>query len=118
VTYHLVWCPKYRGRVLFGSVAERLGQLIHSKVEALRGEIVALEIQPDHVHLFASLPPTLTVPQILHWLKGYTSYVLRREFPQLRNRYSGLWTRSYHVSTAGDVSAQTIRRHVEAQKGR
>jgi len=118
IIYHLVWCPKCRRRVLSGPVADRLGQLIRFKVAELNGGIVALEIQPDHVHLFVSFPPTLAVHQIVHRLKGYTSYVLRHDFPWLKNRLPALWTRSYYVGTAGDVSAQTIRRYIEGQKGR
>jgi putative transposase len=113
ITYHLVWCPKYRRKVLSGPVAERLGQLIRFKVAELDGEIVALEIRPDYVHLFVSFPPTLAVHQIMHRLKGYTSYALCKESPWLRSRLPALWTRSYpsallrtgYVSTAGEVSA-------------
>ena len=118
ITYHLVWCPKYRRKVLVQPIAERLEQLIRAKVTELGGETVALEIQPDHVHLFAGFPPTLAVPQIMHRIKGYTAYELRREFPWLKSRLPSLWTRSYYVGTAGEVSAETIRRYIEAQKGR
>ena len=118
ITYHLVWCPKYRRKVLVQPIAERLEQLIRAKVTELGGETVALEIQPDHVHLFARFPPTLAVPQIMHRIKGYTAYELRREFPWLKSRLPSLWTRSYYVGTAGEVSAETIRRYIEAQKGR
>ena len=116
ITYHLVWCPKYRRKALTGPVAERLNELIRSKATDLDGEITALEVQPDHVHLFVSFPPTLAVQQIMHQLKGYTSYALREEFPWLKSRLPALWTRSYYVGTAGEVSAQTIRRYIEAQK--
>ena len=118
ITYHLVWCPKYRHKVLSGPVAGRLEQLIRSKTEELQGEIVALQIQSDHVHLFVSFPPTMAVHQIMHRLKDYTSYMLRKEFPRLKNRLPALWTHSYYVGTAGEVSAQTIRRYIEAQKDR
>ena len=117
ITYHLVWCPKYRRKVLTSPVAERLDQLLRSKVTELEGQIVALEMQPDHVHLFAKFPPTLAVCQIMHQLKGHTSYTLRREFPRLKQRLPSLWTRSYYVGTAGEVSAETIRRYIEAQRG-
>ncbi len=118
ITYHLVWCPKYRRKVLIGPVGERLTELIRAKVVELNGEIVALEVQPDHIHLFAGFPPTLAVRQIMHRSKGATSYTLRQEFPFLKSRLPSLWTRSYYVGTAGNVSAETIRRYIEAQKGR
>jgi putative transposase len=95
-----------------------LAELIQVKVAELDGEIVALEVQPDHIHLFAGFPPTLAVRQIMHRIKGSTSYMLRQEFPFLKSRLPSLWTRSYYVGTAGNVSAETIRRYIEAQKGR
>ncbi len=116
-TYHLVWCPKYRRRVLTDAVAQRLEQLIHAKVADLAGEVIALEVQPDRVHLFANFPPTLAVHQIMHRLKGSTSHTLRQEYPWLKSRLPSLWTRSYYVGTAGKVSAETIQRYIEAQKG-
>jgi putative transposase len=118
ITYHLVWCPKYRRKVLGGLVGERLAELIQVKVAELNGEIVALEVQSDHIHLFAGFPPTLAVCQIMHRIKGSTSHTLRQEFPFLKSRLPSLWTRSYYVGTAGNISAETIRRYIEAQKGR
>jgi putative transposase len=95
-----------------------LAQLLHFKTDELRGEVIALEVQPDHVHLFARFPPTLAVHQIVQRLKGYISYALRKEFPWLRSRLPALWTRSCYIGTAGEVSARTMRRYIEAQKGR
>ena len=118
IAYHLVWCPKYRRPVLTDEVAQRLDELIHEQVKALKGDVIALEIQPDHVHLFAEFPPTLAVRQIMHRLKGHTSHELHNEFDWLNSRLPSLWTRSYYVGTAGNVSAETIRQYIEAQSGR
>ena len=118
IRYHFVWCPKYRWPVLVGAIAPRLRELIHEKVAELGGSVLALEIQPDHVHLFVEMPPKWAPAQIAYRLKGYTSHVLRREFPRLKSRLPSLWSRSYYVGTAGEVSAETIRRYIEAQKGK
>lgn len=118
ITYHLVWCPKYRRPVLTDQVAQRLDEMIRKQVKALRGEVIALEIQPDHVHLFAEFPPTLAVRQIMHRIKGHTSHELRKEFDWLNSRLPSLWTRSYYAGTAGNVSAETMRRYIEEQTGR
>ena len=101
-----------------GAIASRLRELIHEKVAELGGLVLALEIQPDHVHLFVEMPPKWAPAQIAYRIKGYTSHVLRREFPRLKSRLPSLWSRSYYVGTAGEVSAETIRRYIEAQKGR
>jgi putative transposase len=74
-------------------------------------------VMPAHVHLFASFPPTLAIRQIMYRLKGSTSHQLRKEFPHLKSRLPSLWTRSYYVGTAGHVSAATIKRYIDEQKG-
>lgn len=117
IRYHLVWCPKYRRPVLAGEVGVRLEQLIPECVAALDGSVLHLAVQPDHVHLFASFPPVFSIPQIMHRIKGTTAHILRREFPHLKSRLPSLWTRSYYVGTAGHVSAKTIERYIESQKG-
>lgn len=116
INYHFVWCPKYRRPILVGRLAARLEQLLREKVAELDGEILNVTIQPDHVHLFCSVPPTIAPYQVIHRLKGYTAHVLRREFPELNSRLPNLWTRSYFVGTAGHVSAATIQRYIDEQK--
>lgn len=116
INYHFVFIPKYRRRVLVGAVAVRLDELIREKAAEIGGEILNLTIQPDHVHMFCSFPPTMAPYQIMHRLKGYTAHQLREEFPYLKSRLPNLWTRSYYVGTAGNVSAQTIQRYIDEQK--
>lgn len=115
--YHFVWCPKRRRKVLTGRVALRLKELLEEKTAELDWSIVALDIMPDHVHLYLGTDPDVSPTQVMHALKGYTSRVLRQEFPGLQTMPS-LWTRSSWVSTAGNVSAETIQRYVSEQKTR
>lgn len=117
INYHLVWCPKYRRPVLAGNVGVRLAELLPEYVQELDGEVLDLVVMPDHVHLFASFPPTLAISQIMYRLKGSTSHQLRKEFPHLKSRLPSLWTRSYYVGTAGHVSAAIIKRYIDEQKG-
>jgi putative transposase len=117
INYHLIWCPKYRRPVLDGAVGVRLTKLLPDYVRELGGEVLDLVVMPDHVHLFASFPPTLAISQIMYRLKGETSYQLRKEFPHLRSRLPSLWTRSYYVGTAGHVSAEIIKRYIDEQRG-
>ena len=116
INYHLVFCPKYRRSILTGDVGVRLAQLIPIYVQELGGEVLELVVMPDHVHLFASFPPTLAIDQIMHKLKGASAHQLREEFPQLRSRLPSVWTRSYYVGTAGHVSAETITHYINEQK--
>jgi putative transposase len=116
LTYHFVWCPKYRRKVLAGAVETTLRSLIVAKAAELYCEIVALEVMPDHVHLFLKAPPTHAPQHIANQMKGYTSRELREKFPFLKSRLPSLWSRSYYVGSAGAVSTATIRRYIETQK--
>ncbi len=78
---HVVWCPKYRRPVLGGRVAERLEELIRQKAQARGWEIIALEVMPDHVHLFVKHDPKSSASYVANQFKGFTSRVLREEFP-------------------------------------
>lgn len=114
VNYHLVWIPRRRRKVLVDLVRDRLNELIRQKASELNIEIVALEIMPDHVHLFVNTLPTLSIQQIVFRIKGFTSRVLRQEFQHLK-RMPSMWTSSYFASTAGNVSSETVRKYIEAQ---
>lgn len=117
VNYHFIWCPRYRRKVLVGPVEARLKELIKEVAKILDLEILALEIMPDHLHLFVNAPPELAPHDIVARIKGVSSHHLRREFEHIA-RMPSMWTRSYFVSTAGNVSSETIQRYVEAQKKR
>ena len=116
--YHFVWCPKYRKSVLVGPVADVLRQLLTEKAPTLDVEIEAVEIMPDHVHLFVSAPPTEAPQHLANQFKGYTSRVLRKQFAHLRSRLPSLWSRSYYVGSAGAVTEETVKRYIAAQKKR
>jgi putative transposase len=116
--YHVVWCPKYRRPVLTNAIEARLRELLEEKVAELGMTIHALEVMPDHVHLFVESDPTRCVAEIVNRLKGYTSRVLRDEFPTLRSRLPTLWSRSYFAGSVGHVSAATIERYIAEQKGK
>ena len=102
---------------MIDNLAVRLKELIELKAKELGILILALEIMPDHVHLFVSCTPQMAANQIMFRLKGFTSRVLRKEYPYLM-RMPSLWTRSYFVSTAGNVSSETIRRYIDEQDKR
>jgi putative transposase len=113
--YHLVWCPKYRRPVLVGDVAARLKVLLTEKAAEMGATLHAMEVMPDHVHLFVESDPTRAPAHIAAQFKGYTSRVLRQEFGSLRSRLPTLWSRSYFASTVGHVSAATIKKYIETQ---
>lgn len=113
--YHAVWIPKYRKKVLVKDVADRLRGILHEIAQTKGFEILALEIQPDHVHLFFSAPPAIAPSLAIQWFKGITARTLFVEFPSLKKvlRKGHLWAPSFYVGTAGQVSAKTIKRYIE-----
>jgi putative transposase len=117
VRYHFVWIPRRRRKVLVDAIADRLHALILEKADELNLEVLRFAIQPDHVHLFVVADPDLAPSTIVGRLKGFTSRILRAEFPELLKMPS-LWTSSFFVSTAGNVSADTIQRYIQAQSTR
>jgi putative transposase len=114
VVYHLIWCPKRRRKVLVGPVRSRLEQIIRQVATENGWEIIRLAIRPDHVHLFIRASPTTLPSDIPRRIKGRSSHLLREEFPQLRKLLS-MWTRSFFLSTAGNVSQELIQRYIEKQ---
>jgi len=114
INYHLIWCPKRRKPVLVGEIANRLKTILGEVAKELGVKILALEIQPDHLHLFVSAYPQLSITHLVKSFKGKSSSILRREFPELL-KLPSLWTHSYFISTAGNVSAETIQKYIEAQ---
>ena len=118
LSYHLIWCPKYRRSVLTEEIQLRLLELLKEKAKELEIEIVEANILPDHVHLFVRAKPIHAPQLIAGHLKGYTSRVLREEFPRLKSRLPTLWTRSYYIDSVGKLNEHTIRKYVQDQKNK
>lgn len=118
INYHFVFCPRYRRKIFnIPGVEERFKQLTTAECKKQGIEILALECHIDHVHIFVSVLPTMSIPDIMKHIKGSSSLILRKEFVELKAMPS-LWTRNYFVSTAGNVSSETIKWYVDTQKTR
>src|SRR5713226_505452 len=116
--YHIVWCPKYRRKVLVEGVAERLIEIIREVCQEHQAEVLSLEVMPDHLHLLVECDPQFGIHRLVRSIKGTSSRYLRQEFPQLKRRLPSLWTNSYFVATVGGVTLETLKRYVEGQKGK
>lgn len=114
--YHVVWCPKYRRKVLIGEIEVRLKELIFLICQELNVEIIEMEIMPDHVHILLEVDPQFGVHKVVKRIKGRTSYFLRKEFKVLTTRLPTLWTNSYFVSTVGGAPLSVIKQYIENQK--
>lgn len=118
--YHFVWIPKYRKPILKDErVKEILERILRGQSEFRDWQVLALEIQPDHLHLFLSVPPSYSPSEVVNILKGNTSRQLRLIFPFLKTIIKkSLWADGYYVSTAGYVSQEQVRRYIDEQSRR
>lgn len=114
--YHVVWCPKYRRKVLTDNIAERLKELIVETAHGINADIIQMEVMPDHVHLLIEVDPQYGINKAVRHIKGVTSHALRTEFPALKSRLPTLWTTAYFVSTVGDTSIEAMKQYIEKQK--
>lgn len=110
INYHIVWIPKYRKPVLGGEVKERLAFIIRRIAQDKQLGVLALDIQPDHIHLFVSSPPKNAPSLIVNWFKGISARVYNHRFhPRIK------WTKAYYVGTAGTITSETVKKYIEEQ---
>ena len=113
--YHVVWATKYRYKVLQGAMRERIREIIIQTCEELGVHIVKGVLACDHVHMFLSIPPKLSLSDVMQRIKGRSSRRIQMEFPDLRKRYWGrrFWARGYFSTTSGNVTDDVIRQYLE-----
>lgn len=116
INYHLIWCPKYRRKVLVGGIELRLKEILPQIAKELGCEIETMEVMSDHIHIFLKGTPIIPIHLIVKTLKGKSSRILREEFPVLKSRLPNLWTRSYYCETIGCISEEAIKKYIEEQK--
>jgi len=114
--YHVIFCPKYRRKVLVGDIEKDLRQIFYDIAKDNDIEIKALEIMPDHVHMFISFDPRQHIHKIIQQFKGKSSRILREKYPSLKSRLPSLWTRSYFCCTVGHISEGAVMQYIENQK--
>jgi putative transposase len=114
--YHVVWCPKYRRKVLVDDVVNSLKELIIEICNINQAELIKLEILPDHVHLLVDVDPQIGIHKLIKRIKARTSRELRSKYPFLKTKLPTLWTNSYFVSTVGGAPLSVIKQYIENQK--
>ena len=114
--YYIVWCPKYRRKVLVNGVDDRLKEIILQSADERQVEVIELEVMPDHVHLLCEIDPQYAIHKFVKLLKGRSSHLLRQEYKTLKTRLPTLWTNSYFVATVGSAPLADIKQYIENQK--
>ena len=115
--YHIVWCPKYRYKVLHGAIGTSIREIMRQLCEWKKIEIVEGSVQPDHVHLVLSIPPKYSVSEVVGFLKGKSAIKVFDLHADLKKRYWGrhFWAKGYCVSTVG-LDEEKIRKYVKWQQ--
>ena len=118
--FHVVFCPKYRRKVLTGDIADRLKVIIHEVAAELESEVLELEVMPDHVHILCEVPPQEGIAKFVRFCKGRSSRYLWEEFPALKSRIPTLWTHSTFISpfisTVGGAPLSMVKQYIQQQK--
>ena len=113
--YHVVWCCKYRRKVLYPEVQARLKGIVKDVCRERRATLMSMEVVSDHVHLLVEVDPQYGIHRLIKQVKGRSSRLLRQEFKHLTTRLPSLWTNSYFVSTVGGAPLSVIKKYVEEQ---
>ena len=115
--YHLVWVTKYRKPALTGEIAIRLRELVREICKSKDIEILKGHISRNHVHIFVSVPPHISVSDLLKSVKGKTSRKMLMEFKTLSRQFWGryLWTRGYFAASSGNATDEVIIKYIEQQ---
>jgi len=114
--YHVVWCPKYRRKVLVGDVEIRLKEIIQDVCNGLDAELFEIECDKDHIHLLVEVDPQFGIHKLIKRMKGTSSRLLRQEFKHLTTKLPTLWTNSYFVSTVGGAPLDQVKKYIQSQK--
>ena len=118
IKYHIVWITKYRKQILRADIAHRVRELIREICMAYDVEIIKGNISRDHVHIFVSVPPHISVSQLVQSIKGKTSRKLLMEFKSLSRAFWGrhIWARGYFMASSGNVTTdEVIIKYIEQQ---
>ena len=114
--YHVIFCPKYRRKVLIPPFDARLKEIFLEVADQYQFQILDMEIMPDHVHMIIDCNPRFGIGECVTKLKGKSSRIMRTEFPELKRRLPTLWTRSSFISSVGTVSLSVAQEYIENQK--
>ena len=118
IKLHVIWCTKYRYRVMTGEIAQRAVELIRETCMNNYVEILSGSMSPDHVHILISMPPSISISKLVQYAKGRSSRKLMQEFSNLRKRYWGqhIWARGYFVKSIGDLNDNEVQKYIENQE--
>ena len=116
-TYHIVFIPKYRRKVVYGKTGKEVGEILSAVCKITGIHLIKGGICPDHVHLYISIPPKMSISDVMSKLKGKSALMIYDRHPEYRDKYGRhIWARGYYVETVGQVNEDAIRKYIEEQE--
>ena len=116
-TYHIVFVPKYRRKVMYGQLRQEVGQILSTVCKITGVQLIKGGVCPDHVHMYISIPPKMSLSTVMSKLKGKSALMIFDRHPEYRDKYGRhFWARGYYAETVGQVNEDTIMKHIEEQK--
>ena len=116
--FHIIFCPKYRRKVLVNGIDKRLKEILIEISDQYGFDLKMMDVMPDHIHLFIEFDPTIALDKVVKKLKGISAHKLREEFPELVSKLPCLWTRSYFASSVGSISEDAVKKYIANQKNK
>ena len=113
--YHVIFCPKYRRKVLKNGIDQRFKEIVLSLQDKENFKVLEMEVMPDHIHMLLDVDPTIGINTVIIRIKSRTSHILREEFPELKSKLPTLWSRSKFISTVGSISLDAVKQYIESQ---
>ena len=115
-TYHVVFIPKYRRKIMYGRIGKEIGQILSTICKIIGVELLRGGVCPDHVHMYISIPPKMSISTTMSKLKGKSALMIFDRHPEYRDKYGRhFWARGYYVETIGQVNEETITKYIEEQ---
>lgn len=116
-TYHIVFIPKYRRKVMYGKIGKEIGEILSMVCKIIGIELIKGGVCPNHVHLYASIPPKMSISEVMSKLKGKSALMIFDRHPEYRDKYGRhFWARGYYAETIGQVNEETIKKYIEEQE--
>ena len=116
-TYHIVFVPKYRRKVMYGQLRQEVGQILSTVCKITGIQLIKGGVCPDHVHMYISIPPKMSLSSVMSKLKWKSALMSFDRHPAYRDKYGRhFWARGYYAETVGQVNEDTIMKYIEEQK--
>ncbi len=116
-TYHIVFVPKYRRKVMYGQLKQEVGQILSTVCKITGIQLIKGGVCPDHVHMYISIPPKMSLSSVMSKLKGKSALMIFDRHPEYRDKYGRhFWARGYYAGTVGQANEDTIMKYIEEQK--